>query len=352
MSESIHIRPVHPNDAQALYAISKDPQVARTLLQLPSQELPQTEKWLSSSQPGQHRLVAERNGRLVGILTLTQSHNPRRYHSADIGVMVAADAWGQGVGTALMEAGVNLADNWLNLIRVELEVVSHNAAAIHLYEKFGFEIEGTRRMAVFGDGRFNDEHVMARIIPNAPIAYPKQPPVLPQAEGVANISIRPVHSDDASALAAMYRHPAVARTTNQLPSQEESATVERVENPRPGSQRLVAVAEHDDGTQKVVGNIHIHQHQNPRTRHVGGLGMMVHPNYWNMGIGSQLMDGIIDIADNWLNLTRVELVVNPENAHAIRLYKKFGFEREGTKQLYNYGDGRWADAHIMGRLKQ
>ena len=351
MSESIQIRPVHPDDAQALYAIAKDPQVARTLLQLPSQEFSQTEEWLSNSQPGQHRLVAESNGRIVGSITLSQSQNPRRYHSADIGLMVAADAWGQGVGTVLMTSVVNLADNWLNLIRIELEVVTHNQAAIHLYEKFGFELEGTRRMAVFGDGRYNDEHVMARIIPNAPIAYHKQPPIFPQVEGVTDIIIRPIHIDDAADLATMYRHPAVARTTNQLPSQEDSYTIHRISNPRPGSQRLVALALHADGSQKVVGSIHLHQHQNPRTRHVGGLGMMVHPNYWNMGIGSQLMDSIVDIADNWLNLTRVELEVNPENAHALRLYEKFGFNREGTKQLYNYGDGRWADAHFMGRLR-
>lgn len=352
MNEIIQVRPVHPSDAPALYAISKDPQVARTLLQLPSQELLRMEEWLQNSQTGQHRLVAELNGRLVGNITLTQSQNPRRVHSADIGLMVAADAWGQGVGTALMNAALDLADKWLNLTRVELEVVSHNAAAIHLYEKFGFEIEGTRRRAVFGDGRYNDEHVMARIIPNAPIAYHKQPPVFPQAEGVTDIIIRPIHIDDATDLAAMYRHPAVARTTNQLPSQEDSYTLDRISNPRPGSQRLVAVAMHADGSQKVVGSIHLHQHQNPRTRHVGGLGMMVHPNYWNMGIGSQLMDNIIDIADNWLNLTRVELEVNPENMHALRLYEKFGFKREGTKQLYNYGDGRWANAHFMGRLKK
>lgn len=352
MSEEILVRPIHPDDAQAFYAIATDPQVARTLLQLPSQELQPTKKWLNSSQTDQHRLVAEVNGRIVGAITLSQSQNPRRYHSADIGLMVAADVWGQGVGTALMTAAVDLADNWLNLLRVELEVVRHNPAAINLYEKFGFEIEGTRRLAVFGDGRYNDEHVMARLIPNAPIAYHKQPPIFPLAEGVSDIRIRPIQINDAADLAALYRHPAVARTTNQLPSMEDSAAHERINNPRPGGQRLVAVATHTDGSQKTVGSCNLHQHQNPRTRHVGGLGMMVHPNYWNMGIGTKLMDGIMDIADNWLNLTRVELMVNPENAHAIQLYKKFGFEREGIKRLYNYGDGRWADAHFMGRLKQ
>jgi putative acetyltransferase len=53
------------------------------------------------------------------------------------------DDWhGQGVGTALIEAAIDLADNWRNLTRLELRVFTDNAPAIHLYEKVGFEIEG------------------------------------------------------------------------------------------------------------------------------------------------------------------------------------------------------------------
>ena len=52
------------------------------------------------------------------------------------------DDWqGKGVGAALMRAGLTFADNWLNLTRVELEVYADNEAAIHLYERFGFELE-------------------------------------------------------------------------------------------------------------------------------------------------------------------------------------------------------------------
>lgn len=62
-----------------------------------------------------------------------------------------------------MRAGLELADNWLNLTRLELEVYTDNEAGIHLYERFGFEIEGTLRQHAFRDGRYVDSYTMARL---------------------------------------------------------------------------------------------------------------------------------------------------------------------------------------------
>ena len=78
--------------------------------------------------------------------------------------MSVHDDWqGQGVGTALMEAAIELADRWLGLSRLELTVFADNEAAIHLYRKFGFDVEGTHRRYAFRDGGFADAHFMARI---------------------------------------------------------------------------------------------------------------------------------------------------------------------------------------------
>ena len=78
--------------------------------------------------------------------------------------MAVRDEWqGKGVGTELMRTALDLADNWLNLTRIELTVYTDNAAAVALYEKFGFEIEGTHRRYAFRDGGFVDACSMARI---------------------------------------------------------------------------------------------------------------------------------------------------------------------------------------------
>ena len=69
---------------------------------------------------------------------------------------------GQGVGTALMTAMTDLADNWLGLRRIELHVYTNNEPAVHLYDKFGFVIEGTARQFALRGGAYVDAYAMAR----------------------------------------------------------------------------------------------------------------------------------------------------------------------------------------------
>ncbi|MBX3055260.1 MAG: GNAT family N-acetyltransferase [Anaerolineae bacterium] len=343
------IRPLHPDDAADQYAIVSDPRVAVNLMHLPSAELTETHKWIQEPKTGRHRLAAELNGRVIGAINVQQNLRPRLMHSGKLGMMVHPDHWGQGVGSALMAAALDLADNWLNLLRLELEVYTHNAPAIHLYEKFGFVSEGVKRKAVFGDGRYFDAHMMARLRhPEWFASQPTPPETRPlKKPEPAHATIRPPrYPDDVDDLYHIFRLPTVARTTLQLPSQEIGLTNDRLKETLPGLYRYVAEV---DG--RVVGIATLHQSQNPREHHAAGLGMMVHPDYWGRGIGSQLLDALVRLADNWLQLTRVELEVNTDNPAAIRLYEKHGFDIEGNHKLHAYGDGRIADSHFMARIR-
>lgn len=62
-----------------------------------------------------------------------------------------------------MQAAVDMADRWLNLVRLELEVYTDNAPAIRLYEKLGFVKEGVHKQYAFRDGVFVDAYAMARL---------------------------------------------------------------------------------------------------------------------------------------------------------------------------------------------
>ena len=102
------------------------------------------------------------DGEVVGNLGLETSPNrPRVRHVGSIGMAVRDDWQGKGVGTALMGAALDLADNWLNLMRIELRVYVDNSAAVALYKKFGFEIEGTHRRLAFRNGEYVDAYSMA-----------------------------------------------------------------------------------------------------------------------------------------------------------------------------------------------
>jgi putative acetyltransferase len=69
------------------------------------------------------------------------------------------------------------------------------------------------------------------------------------------------------------------------------------------------------------------------------------------GVGSMLLAAALEVADNWMNLRRVELTVYADNEAAIGLYRKFGFETEGLMRDYAVRDGRWVDTLAMARLR-
>lgn len=64
-----------------------------------------------------------------------------------------------------------------------------------------------------------------------------------------------------------------------------------------------------------------------------------------------LLGEIVDAADQWLNITCLELTVYTDNARAIRLYESFGFEREGHLRSFGFRAGRHVDAYCMARLR-
>jgi putative acetyltransferase len=64
------------------------------------------------------------------------------------------------------------------------------------------------------------------------------------------------------------------------------------------------------------------------------------------------MEAILDIADNWLKLKRVELCVFTDNQSAISLYKKMGFVVEGTKKFAAIRDGSYIDEYLMARYQE
>ena len=161
--EGLQIRRAEADDCSAIYEMFTSPKVYEGTLQLP---YPSREQWRKriAETDGYYNLVAVSGEHVIGMLDVeTFPHKPRRRHVGRIGISVS-EAWqGKGVGTALMQAAIDLADNWLNLTRLELEVYSDNETAVHLYERFGFEREGLMRQHAFRNGQYVDSLMMARL---------------------------------------------------------------------------------------------------------------------------------------------------------------------------------------------
>ena len=161
------------------------------------------------------------------------------------------------------------------------------------------------------------------------------------------ISIRRAEISDAAAIARTMGAPRAMAGTLQLPFPSVEAWRKRLaDHP---DERRVLVAEVEG---EVVGNAGIHPAgPSPRRRHAMALGMSVHDDWQGRGVGSALLAAVIDLADNWLGVVRLELTVYTDNERAVALYRRFGFEVEGTLRCYALRDGQFVDAYAMARLR-
>jgi putative acetyltransferase len=154
------------DDYEAMQKIFASPKVVWGTLQLPFPSVEIWRKRLAETADGEYRLAAIVDDELVGQLDLYAAPNhPRRRHAGEIGMAVRDDFQGQGVGMALLQAAVDVADNWLNLLRLELEVYTDNESAVRLYQKCGFVIEGTLARYAYRAGQYVDVYTMARFKP-------------------------------------------------------------------------------------------------------------------------------------------------------------------------------------------
>ena len=148
-------------------------------------------------------------------------------------------------------------------------------------------------------------------------------------------TIRPTRLEDMEGFNALRRMPGVFENTMGLPSERVQRNIDGFQAMGPDDHSFVAVL--PDGT--LIGAATLRVCPSPRMRHVGTVGLFVHTEYQNMGVGTALLKTLLDLADNWLMLVRVELEVFADNQRAIHLYETLGFETEGRKRMSWSGMG-------------
>ena len=156
------IRPVRLSDVEDINEMRRQEEVRANTLALATETVAFTGAFLQNMGNDDYVLVAEINGKAVGMIGIHLFKSARQRHMASLGMMVRLEHQRQGIGKKLMESILDLADNWLMLIRIELDVTEDNERAIPLYRSFGFEVEGKKKYSIIKEGEYADLLMMAR----------------------------------------------------------------------------------------------------------------------------------------------------------------------------------------------
>ena len=163
---------------------------------------------------------------------------------------------------------------------------------------------------------------------------------------MSEVKIRHSDSNDIQAIRDIYSGELAYSGTLQLPFPSVALWESRLGDLPKGVYSLVA-----DVEEEVVGQIGLHVDPNPRRKHVAGFGMAVKDSFQGRGVGGELLSAAIDLAENWLNIQRLELTVYTDNEPAIALYKKHGFQTEGESSKFAFRNGEFVSVYHMARVK-
>jgi RimJ/RimL family protein N-acetyltransferase len=163
------IREIQESDAGSFLALCRQLDAENKFMLLEPGErtttLEEQEKRIRDilSRENQTIFVAEEQGSLLGYLAAIGGSYARNRHEVYIVVGILEAFTSRGIGTALFEK----LDAWARqhqVHRLELSVMKHNTRGVGLYQKMGFEIEGTKRDSLLVDGKYVDEYYMGKLL--------------------------------------------------------------------------------------------------------------------------------------------------------------------------------------------
>jgi RimJ/RimL family protein N-acetyltransferase len=109
---------------------------------------------------------------------------------------------------------------------------------------------------------------------------------------------------------------------------------------------LFIVAVIDD---KIIGYLSLSAMQRGRLSHRGDMGISVLKDYWGQGIGSALIEYLMDWAEKSGIIKKIDLQVRVDNDRAVKLYRRWGFKIEGIISRGMHIDDKYFDLYYMGK---
>ena len=128
----------------------------------------------------------------------------------------------------------------------------------------------------------------------------------------------------------------------QMPLEQEEAFIENTL----AAERAVMITAFDG--ERIIGSADLRAAgKRLRVQHRCGMGITILKEYWSVGLGSAIMEAVIDCARQ-LGYEQLELEVVAENRRALSLYLKYGFKVYGClPHKVRYTDGTYADDYLM-----
>lgn len=161
------------------------------------------------------------------------------------------------------------------------------------------------------------------------------------------LGVRSAEPADADALHRLYAQPHIVRATSASPMACRNETRVWLEAALAESHLLVAEIDSE-----LAGSLLLRPLRHMGLRHVGQISRVAVGAGWQgRGVGSRLLAEALGLADRWLGLLRLELMVFADNPAAIGIYRKQGFREEGRLRGYALRDGVYHDVVAMARLR-
>lgn len=166
------------------------------------------------------------------------------------------------------------------------------------------------------------------------------------------IVLREFRAEDISGMRSWCNDPEITRFlsgryTKPIPWEETQAELDRFLNGDAGGVNLV-VAEKESGRYLGQVSLFLIDHQARKAE----LAIVLGPGSVGKGYGGEAMALLLKFGFGEINLNRIYLTVNINNARAIRVYEKAGFVREGLMRRDRYRDGAYEDVLMMSILRE
>lgn len=171
MKVEIHFSEATPEDASAFISFINQVAVETSYLVLDESGLQWNEEAMarafakSLDNPRDLCLLAKLGDEIIGAVSVKSSSQFRISHIGNVFIAVKKAYWDKGIGSLLLEEMIHWAYEMGVLHRLELTVQVRNEAAVHLYQKVGFIIEGRQvRGARTDEGEWLDLYYMGKLI--------------------------------------------------------------------------------------------------------------------------------------------------------------------------------------------